>query len=150
MQKQTFLTRNKTLGLGVGLFSAAVIAVGVLAGGDAVQANAADGLKVGTYSPQDAFEQYPARTDMVEQIQAAQQKMQQAQQDGDQQTLMQVQQEIEQLQQDTIQSFYKEVEEALPEIAAEQGVKVVAMEVVYTSDDVQSSDLTDQVVDSFE
>lgn len=150
MQNRTLISRNKTLGLGVGLLSAAVIAVGLLTGGDAVQANAADGLKVGTYNPQDAFEQYPARGEMMREMQAAQQKIQEAQQQGDQQTLMQLQQEIQQLQQETIQAFYKDVEEALPEIADKQGVKVVAMEVVYTSEDVESSDLTEQVVSSFE
>lgn len=149
MHKQPHSTRHSAIALG--LIGALALGVGFFnSSTHAVQNDAGDQMVIGTYDPQSAFEQYPARDDMMQQIQQGQQKMQEAQQQGDQQALIQLQQELEKLQQDTIASFYDDVKEALPQIAENQGIKVIAMEVVYTSDDVKSSDVTEQIVKSFD
>lgn len=149
MKKQHYSTRH--IAIALGFIGAIALGVGLFnSTTHAVQNDAGDQLMIGTYDAQSAFEQYPARTEMVQQIQQSQQKMQQAQQQGDQQTLMKLQQELEQLQQETIAAFYNDVEEALPQIAEKQGIKVIAMQVIYTSDDVKSSDVTQQIVKSFD
>lgn len=100
---------------------------------------------VGTYNPQKVFQQYPGREKLMKLHQEAQSEMQGEQ---DQEKAQKLQQELQQEQQKIIGEFQDEVKDKLPGVADEAGVKVIAMEVQYTDDDIASQDLTDAVIEA--
>lgn len=102
--------------------------------------------RVGTYDPQAVFQAHPAQEKLMQEIQTAQTEMQEAQQDNDQEKMQTVQQQFEQKRRQIVQEFEKDIEEALPQAAEAAGVKVIALEVVYTADDVQAEDLTQPLI----
>ena len=99
-------------------------------------------MKVGIYDQQALFEQYPGSQELMQFYQRVQQQMQEAVQNGDQQRIQQLQQSAEQKQKEVVDAFHEAVEEALPKVANEANVKVVALQVVYTADSVQETNLT--------
>lgn len=106
------------------------------------QAEAAESaLRVGTYQPQIVFEQHPGHAELMKAIQSAQEQMQ----GGDREQAMQRQQELAQIQDRIIGQFQQDVEKALPEVAEEVNVKVVAVEVAYSDDDVETVDVTSEL-----
>ncbi len=107
-------------------------------------------MKVGTYSPEKAFEAHPAQKEMMEALRTAQTQMQKAQQEEDQQKMQQIQQQYAQARQQAVEKFQQDVSEALPAAAKAAGVKVVAMEVVYKADDVKAIDITPRLAKAFE
>jgi len=107
-------------------------------------------VKIGTYDPEVVFQAHPAEKEMREVLRTAQAQIQQAQQEEDQQKMQQIEQQYQQARQKAIQHFQEDVSEALPEVAKAAGVKVVAMQVVYKADDVQTVDITPHLVKTFE
>ena len=103
-------------------------------------------ITVGTYKPRQAFQAYPGRSESMKKLQDMQSQAQQAQQNGDQQKLQQLSQSMQQEQQRIVQKFREDVDKVMPKVAKESGVDLVAMEVVYQGDGVQTKDLTKQVV----
>lgn len=105
--------------------------------GQAQQGQQGQGLKVGTYEPQEVFRTYHRTA-------AFQQEMQQMQQQAasDPQAALQMQQQAQQRQQQLIQQFQQDVDRAMPEVAREAGVQVIAAQVVYQDPSVQVEDLT--------
>lgn len=105
-------------------------------------------VRVGTYEPQKAFNNYYGYDEMNQEMQQLQGEMQQAQQEGDRQRLQQLQQRMQQLQDETIQQFYDDVENAVPEVAKDSGVSIVAVEILYTEDQVEEpKNLTDPIIE---
>jgi Skp family chaperone for outer membrane proteins len=107
-------------------------------------------LKIGTYEPAAAFQAHPDQKGMMEALRTAQTQMQQAQQEKDQQKMQQIQKQYEQVRQQAVQKFQKDLSEVLPEVAKAAGVKVVATQVVYKAEGVQTVDLTPVLVKAFE
>lgn len=102
-----------------------------------------DALRVATYQPQEAFQMYHRTA-------AFQQEMQQLQADAEQmepEEVAQLQERAQQMQQELIGQFEEDVEDAVSGIAEENGVKVVATEVVYSADRVEVADVTEEVVE---
>ncbi len=108
-----------------------------------------EAFKVGTYNPQAAFEQHPLQEKLMEQYTSLEVAIQKAQQDGDQQKAMQLQQQFEQQRTQIIEQFQQDVEKALPEVAEAADVKVIALEIAYTADDVKTQDVTAHIVKAF-
>ena len=106
-------------------------------------------FKVGTYNPQTAFEQHPLQKKLMEKYNSLQAAIQEAQQEGDQQKAMQLQQQFEQQRTQIIEQFQQDVEKALPEAAEAADVKVIALEIAYTADDVKTQDVTAHIVETF-
>jgi cell fate (sporulation/competence/biofilm development) regulator YlbF (YheA/YmcA/DUF963 family) len=104
-------------------------------------------IRIGTFQPQTAFESYHGAAAMNERMMELQQQMQEAQQQGDQQALMDAQMRMQQLQNEVIEQFYADLEEAMPDVAKEANVKIVAVDVVYTDDSIgEAKDITEHIV----
>lgn len=104
--------------------------------------NAAAALKVGTFDQQAVFQNFPASQELMTLYQDVQQQMDEARRAGDQQKIMQLQQAMETKRQEVVGDFQTAVDDALPAVADNAGVQVIALQVVYTSDDVEQTDLT--------
>ncbi len=144
--------RNIQTGLlvtGVGL--AFVLAVFVVTNDTPVQAQQSQeaAIQVGTYNAQDAFEQHPAQAGLKESMASLQGAMQEAQEEGDNQRMQQLQQQFEQERTQAVEQFHQDVEAAVPEAADKAGVQVVAEQVIYTADNIETKDITADVVDAF-
>ena len=136
-------------GVAVGAVAAAMIGAGGLAVAQMDRDN--DRVRVGTYTPQTAFSQYHQAEGLQRRAQEIQLAMQEAQEQGDQQRMIELQAEMQQMQmaqQQVVERFLDDVEKAVPEIAREAGVSVFAVEIVYTSDEVgEPVDLTRELVE---
>lgn len=113
---------------------------------EAEQAEQEATLKVGTYNPEAVFQSHPGHARLMNAVQEAQQQLEGA----DQQTRAQLQQQISQQQAEIVQQFQSDVQEALPEAAEAAGVKVVAVEIAYTAEDVETVDVSQQLIETFE
>ncbi|TVQ59236.1 MAG: hypothetical protein EA379_11495 [Phycisphaerales bacterium] len=141
-------------GVVVGVVGASLIGVGGMAFAQTQRAQPVERdaqVRVGTYTPQTAFSQYRGADAINERAERLQIEMQEAQQGGDQQRMMELQSEMQQLQmaqQQIVERFFAEVERAVPEVAREAGVSVFAVEIVYTAAELgEPMDLTPQVVE---
>ncbi len=128
--------------LTAGLVLGAIVLIGPHTDAQAQQQAAKGAMQVGVYDQQALFQEYPGSQELMQFYQGIQDQMQQAQQDGDQQKLRELQQVTEEKRQEVIQNFEKAVDNALPTVADEAGIKVVALQVVYTADDVKTTNLT--------
>ena len=106
------------------------------------------GLEVGTWDAQAVFQQHPSQKELNRAQQTAQAEMQAAQQEGDQQKLQQIQQKFEQTRGQVVETFYRDVNSAMPAVAKNADVKIVATEVTYTANDVKTKDITPQLIQS--
>ena len=149
--------RDKSSGMFRGLIAVAAIAVVALAvtsfarlqaqdksGSDG---KAAEVAQVGTYDMQMAFQQYPGREELMKIYQSVKSEMSKAQKEGDQEKAREIQQKLQKKQQEIIEKFRSDVEKAVPKVANSTGVKVVAVQVVYTADGVNTRDITPQIVE---
>lgn len=137
--------------LAVGALAGSVLTIALFGGGLSQAAAALDEhekLRLGTYLPQRAFEQFHGMQDFNDRVQRIQQQMQEAQQEGDQQRMTQLQQEIQQLQNQIVEQFHAEVEEVMPAVADDAGVELVAIEIAYAGDQFDKpKDITDKLID---
>jgi Skp family chaperone for outer membrane proteins len=108
--------------------------------------NASKVAQVGTYDRQKAFRQYPGRKDLMDAFTSARSQMSKAQQEGNQKKIKEIQQNLQKKQTEIVKKFQKDVKKALPDVADKAKVKVVAVDVVYTADDVNTKDITSDIV----
>jgi len=113
------------------------------------QAANEDKLQVGVYNPQQVFEQYPGRQQMMESLAALQQEAEEAIQQENHQKLAELQAQAEQQQRQTVEQFQQDIERILPEVAQATGVQLVAMEIIYAADDVEEQNLTTAIIEQF-
>lgn len=104
------------------------------------------GIIVGTYEPQRVAEQYGINEKLMEGMAGLQQRMQAAQQQGDQQEMQQIQAEAQQVQNDVIGEFENEVEAVLPSVAEETGADIIAVQVAYVAEGIETKDVTNEVI----
>lgn len=107
-------------------------------------------LKVGVYDAQALFQQSPDGKELMEYYENLQQEIQKAQQAGDQMKIQQLQQEAEKKRTEVVENFHKSVDEILPDVADDAGIKVVAVQVIYTADEVQTENLTRALADAMD
>lgn len=93
-------------------------------------------VRVGTYEPQQVFQSSPYAMQLQERVGALQREAQQAQEEGDHQRAMQIQGRMQQVQNEVVQEFLADVEQALPKLAGEAGVQIVALQVVWTDREI--------------
>lgn len=110
-------------------------------------AQADGGITVGTYDQEAVFQQHPANEELQAFYQEVQQQMQQAGQENPQQ-MQQIRQQVETKRQEAIQDFQTSVSEALPKVADEAGVQIVALQVMYSADGIQTADLTEELTEA--
>ncbi len=132
----------------VGVVAIAALAI-TLVQPDARADQHAEGItQVGTYNIEQVFQTYPGRQELMEAFQEAQPQMAEAQQEGDHQKMQQIQEQLQQKQQEVIDKFHDDVEEQLPGIAGEANVQVVALEIAWAAEGIDTVDLTEQVVEA--
>jgi hypothetical protein len=137
-------TQRSKLPLIVAALTALVLLVSPQLG--AKDKDVAEGLQVGTYQPQKVFEQSPGRAKLMQAVQSAQKSMQEIQKSGDRQKAQKVQQDFQKKQQQIIQKFEKTVQKALPDVAEETGVQIIAARVEYVAEGITTTDLTPEIV----
>lgn len=104
------------------------------------------GIVVGTYEPQQIAQQTGLQQKIQGEMQGLQQRMQSAQQQGDRQAMQQIQQEAQQIQQRMITEFEDDMDAAMPDVAKETGADIIAAQVSYTADGIETKDVTNEIV----
>lgn len=122
-----------------GAISAAALLVGA-------PVQAAD-IRLGVYDLEQVYQNYPGTEGLEQDMQAIQREAQSAQQEQNQQRLQELQQEAQELQQETLQRFQADVENASSQVAEDNNVAAIVVEVVHYGDDVELVDLTREVID---
>jgi Skp family chaperone for outer membrane proteins len=124
----------------------AAVAGLVLTQGVTAQQAGTPPVVVGTYQPQQVAEQSPAQAKLSQRVQGLQAEMQQAQQAGDQTELQRLQAQAQQAQQDAAAEFQSAINSAMPGVAESAGAQIIAVEVAYTAPNVQTVDVTQQII----
>jgi len=137
-----FNTLKKRITVLAGLACAATFAV--LASLGTGQAD--DVLAVGTYSVEDVAAQSGLQQQMQQEMSGLQIRMQEAQQEGDQAAMQQIQTEAGQIQERIVADFENSLDAAMPAVAEKAGVKIIAADVSYAADDVETRDVTNDII----
>lgn len=125
------------------------LALGIFALQPGVQAQeAGDGLVVGTYQPNEIAQAVGFQQKMMQKMEGLQARMQQAQQEGDQEAMQQIQTEAQQAQQEATDELLADIEAVMPRVAEQTGVRIVAVDVAYTAEDVTTKDITQDIVNA--
>lgn len=103
-------------------------------------------VRAGTYESQQVFTSSKFGEKLTKDFEGLQRDMQAAQQEGDQQKMAQVQMRAQQMQQRVVATFQQNVKKVMPDVAKEAKVQIIAPEIVYAADDVETQDLTRAVV----
>ena len=106
-------------------------------------------VQVGTYDSEVAFQAHPLQAELTSALGTAQAEMQQAQQDGDLQKIQQIQEQYEQTHGRVIEKFERDVAKAMPAVAEAADLKVAALQVTYAAAEVQTEDITSQLIEAF-
>lgn len=138
-----FATMKSRLAAGAALVAAVGIAAGLTLAPDHHENGK---LAIGTYEPQQVFDNYHRTVDFFEYLEEIQAEAMQAQQAGDQDRLMELEAQFQQRQQDLMEHFEAAVERTMPAIAESEEVKLIALEVVYASDEIEQRDLTTEIL----
>lgn len=132
------------------LFTTAVVALVVAAGasvaGFDLSAQEEGQIAIGTYQPQAVAQAVGLQQQIMQDMEGLQQRMQQAQQEGDQQAMQEIQAEAQQIQQDAADDFLADIEAVMAQVAEETGVSVIATDVTYTAPGVTTQDVTEDVI----
>jgi len=149
MHRNPAITRTLTAALAVAAIAlGAVVTLSPAARAqDDAQASAAKSMTVGTYKPRQVFQAYPGRGESMKKMRDLRSQAQQAQQQGDQKKMQELSRQMQQAQQSAVQKFRDEVDEVLPKVAKSENVDVVAVQVAYSAEGVQTKDLTKQIVE---
>lgn len=103
--------------------------------------------QVGTYEPQAVFQNSPHSATLTERLAPLQQEAQQAAQEGDQQRAIEIQGRMQTIQNEVVQEFLSDVEAAIPNVAAEAGMKIVALDVVWVDPELgEPKDISNDLV----
>lgn len=140
------ITRGRLVG-GVGMVAALGLALGMTFAGDDAAADDQITVQVATYQPQAVFEQYYQTQYLFEFVEELQAEAQAAQQAGDQQKMMELQMRFQQREQQVMDAFMQDVEAAMPVLAADAKVDLIALEIQYSAPHISDpTDLTEQLV----
>lgn len=107
-------------------------------------------ILVATYVPQQVAEAVGLQQKVMQGMAGLQQRAQQAQQEGDQQTLQQIQAEAQKIERDVTIEFLAEVDAVLPKVAEAAGASIVAIGVSYAVSGVATQDVTPAVIQALQ
>lgn len=105
-----------------------------------------DEVGVGVFSPEVIWQGWQGRSSAESEHAAIQMEMQQAQQSGDQEVMMQAAMRMEQAQQNLMRGFLSAIEDAAPAVAREAGLDVVTGEIFYGGGKVAERDISQQLL----
>ncbi len=139
-----FATMKTRLAAGAAL----VAAVGIAAGLTLAPDHHGEGkMTIGTYEPQQVFDNYHRTVEFFEYLEQIQAEAMEAQQTGDQDRLMELEMQFQQRQQELMERFEAAVERTMPTVASDQNVQLIALEIVYSSDEIDEKDLTTEILE---
>lgn len=133
-------------------FAFSAVAIAALLGGlltqNAIQAQEEEesGVVVGTYEPQQVADQSGLNEKLMQDMSGLQERMLTAQQEGNQQEMQQVQAEAQQIQQAAVADFEAQVEAALPKVAEDTGSDIIAVQVAYVAEGIETKDVTNEII----
>jgi Skp family chaperone for outer membrane proteins len=131
-------------------FCCAVAGLAMLATGLATAEEPAGGddaeITVGTYDMRAIFSAYDGRQAFMKRAQEIQRQAQAAQQAGDRQKLQQLQQQMQQEQQKMGAQLQQDIDDVIADVAKEQGVDIVAPEVLYSVPSVSTKNVTQAII----
>lgn len=141
------ITRGRLVG-GIAVLASLGIALGLTYGVDEDEAEATQvTVRTGTYQPQAVFEQYHRTQKLMELLNELQGEAEVAQREGNQQKMMELQMRFHQGEQEVMNAFMADLDLALPKLASEANVDLIALEIVYSADHVgEPTDLTRQLI----
>lgn len=147
MNNTQTIRRGLVGGLAAVALAAGAVVMTTPTPGQAQAAPEGEQVRVGTYEPEQVFGAYHGREAFMQQFQELQIEAQTAQQEGDQEQMMAIQQRLQEAQQEVIETFQNEVEQAMPDVAEKAGVQIVAVEVVYRAPNVETQNVTAEVIE---
>ena len=104
---------------------------------------------IGTYDTQIAFQKYPLQETLMEKVTSLRVSIQEAEDEGNYEKVQQLRQKYEEERIRILEKFQKDIRDALPEVAEDTGVKVIAVEFAYIDEDVKTVDITPHLVEAF-
>jgi len=107
-------------------------------------------ITVGTYSPDQVAQQVGLEARMMQEFQGLEQRAAEAQQNGDQAAMQQIQADAQQIQERVVNEFQTALDAAMPTVAEATGVQIIAMEVGYTADGINTRDITAEMVEGMD
>lgn len=106
------------------------------------------GIAVGTYSPQMIAQRVGLQEKMMAQMGALQERAMAAQAEQDTEALQQIQLEAQQIEQAVIGEFQADLDGAIPGVAEEAGVQIVAIEVSWTAPGIETVDVSSAIAEA--
>ncbi len=104
-------------------------------------------LMIGVYNPQAVLEEHPLHDDLWEAASAIQVDMQEAQEEGDYERIQELQRDFEQERNTILDEFEADVDDAIAEIVDDTDIQVVALEVVYAAEGIDTTDITQDIIE---
>lgn len=132
------LTRTAAIA-GALIIMAVLFGFNILQAGEAVMIGQADMGRV--------FNEYQGTKDFQEEMAGIEQEFQEAQQDGDQQKLMEIQQNFQIKQNRLIQNFQNALEKASGPVSEKANVHIIVAEVLYHSDSAEIVDVSAELIE---
>ena len=124
----------------------AASALGLLLTQDATRAEEKAAITVGTFEPGLVAQQTGLQQKVMEQMGVLQERMQAAQQSGNQEEMKKIQGEAQTIQQNAVAEFEAAIDKALPEVAKAAGVQLIAIDIAFMAEGIETKDLTAEVV----
>ena len=109
--------------------------------------HSAETIMIGQAEMERVFNEYQGTKDFQEEIAGIQEDFQRAQQEGDQQKLMEIQQNFQIKQNQLIENFQAALKEASAPVSERMNVHIIVAEVLYHSDNAQIVDVSDELIE---
>ena len=109
--------------------------------------HSAETILIGQAEMERVFNEYQGTKDFQEEIAGIQEDFQRAQQEGDQQKLMEIQQNFQIMQNQLIENFQAAIKEASAPVSERMNVHIIVAEVLYHSDSAQIVDVSDELIE---
>lgn len=111
------------------------------------QSTQAQEIRIGSYEHERAFQEFHETAKFREYAEGIEAEFMRAVEANDQQKVMMIQIEAQQRQQELMLSFENKVAEVMPDVARENNLNVVALEIVYYDPEIDPIDVTNAVIE---
>ncbi len=130
--------------------SAAIAGILLIAAGFSgfAAAQSAQAVIIGQADMERVFGQYRPVQDFQAEIEKVQEDFQKAQEEGNQQKLMEIQQDFQIKQNMLMQTFQKDLRKASAAVSGKMNLHVIAVEILYHSDAAEVADVTDELIEN--
>ncbi len=129
--------------------SAAIAGILLIAAGFSgfAAAQSTQTVTIGQADMEKVFGQYRPVQDFQAEIEKVQEDFQKAQEEGNQQKLMEIQQDFQIKQNMLMQTFQEDLRKASAAVSGKMNLHVIAVEILYHSDEAEVTDITDELIE---